>query len=535
MAVDQVCASGDDRYHLLFNNMLEGFAYCRMLFEEDSPVDFIYLDVNDSFERLTGLSDVVGRKVSDVIPGIRETSPDLFESYGRIALGGAPERFEYYVKRLGIWFSLSVYSAGESCFVAVFDNITERKLAIESLLSMQASLETRVHQRTAELEDLVEHHKRTAAELFRLSQVVSQSTSMIYMTTLDGAIVYANAEFERVTGWSQAEALGRNPRILKSSNTPPEVYADLWRTIGSGQTWNGEMEDLCKDGQQFWAQVKISPLRDQAGCITHYVATHDNITERKEAERRVHQAAEQAEVANRAKSEILANMSHELRTPLNAIIGFSSMMKELIFGPLGHAKYTEYARDINDSAGHLLELINDILDVSAIEAGEFKLYEESLDIGEVLTTCVRLIGPRAEKGLVAVRMEIPSSLPRLYADARRLKQIVLNLLSNGVKFTPEGGTVSVTAATDAAGGLSIVVVDTGIGMDQAGIAKAIQRFGQVDSQLGRKYEGTGLGLPLTKSLVELHDGELRIESHKGKGTKITVSMPVSRVTSEWMS
>jgi PAS domain S-box-containing protein len=509
--------------------MLEGFAYCRMIFENGIPTDFIYLDVNGSFERLTGLSDVIGRKVTEIIPGIRETSPELFKSYGRIALGGPPEKFEYYVQRLGIWFSLSVYNAGEHCFVAVFDNITERKLAVDALLAMQASLQTQVAERTAALEGLVAHHQRTAAELFRLSQVVAQSTSAIYITELDGVIAYVNAEFERVTGWSAAEAIGRNPRILKSPNTPPEVYAEMWRNILSGQTWSGEIEDLCKDGRRFWAQVRISPLRDEAGAITHYVATHDDITQRKDAELCMHQAAEQAEVANRAKSEILANMSHELRTPLNAIIGFSAMMNEVVFGPLGHAKYTEYADDIHGSAEHLLELINDILDVSAIEAGKLALHEESLDVVEVLTACLRLIAPRAEKGRIGVRMEAPPSLPRLYADARRLKQIVLNLLSNGVKFTEEGGSVTLAAEAVTAGGLRIVVTDTGIGMDEAGIAKAIQRFGQVDSQLGRKYEGTGLGLPLTKSLVELHDGDLHLASRKGEGTVATVHLPASRL------
>jgi PAS domain S-box-containing protein len=440
------------------------------------------------------------------------------------ALERVPIFSDEKIKQVTDFFSLLAQLIGEMGLARI-----NSEKANQELRAIKNSLEARVVQRTSELANLVAHHQKTAADLFRLSQVVSQSTLMIYITELDGTIVYVNAEFERVTGWTAEDALGLNPRILKSPNTPPAVFVEMWQTILSGATWKGEIEDVCKDGRRFWAQVKISPLRDQAGVITHYVAIHDDITERKEVEHCLHQAAQQAEIASRAKSEILANMSHELRTPLNAIIGFSDLMIQEVFGPLGHLKYEGYVSDIHVSGEHLLDLINDILDVSAIEAGELVLHEEPLDVEEILTACTRLIGARATKGQVKVATEIAPALPALYADGRRLKQIVLNLLSNGVKFTQEGGSVTIEAAIDSAGDLILAVIDTGIGMDEAGIAKAMQRFGQVESQLDRKYEGTGLGLPLTKSLVELHGGQLCIKSKPGHGTTVTVRMPGSRV------
>jgi len=235
-----------------------------------------------------------------------------------------------------------------------------------------------------------------------------------------------------------------------------------------------------------------------------------------------------AAVGNQTKAQFLATMSHELRTPLNAIIGFSEILKEQLFGPLGNPRYTDYAGAIAESGAHLLSLINDILDISKLDAGRLELHEEDVNVATIIRTCARLIEPQAKRAKVRLSMDFEAHLPALRADERRIRQVLLNLFANAVKFTPEGGDVFVSTRMQK-GSLVIAVTDTGIGMEEADIPKAMERFGQIDSQLSRKYDGTGLGLPLAKQLMDLHGGALEIVSEVSVGTTVTVVFPPERV------
>ena len=233
-----------------------------------------------------------------------------------------------------------------------------------------------------------------------------------------------------------------------------------------------------------------------------------------------------AEKANRTKSEFLANMSHELRTPLNAIIGFSEMITAEIFGPT-QPRYRGYAADIHGAGKHLLSLINDILDLSKAEAGKLDLHVEKVDMAGLIVESVQLMAQRAEQKDVNITLDI-GALPPLLIDRLRTKQVLLNLLSNAVKFTPDHGRVSVSARRDDAGRAVICVRDTGIGIAPDKIALAFEPFRQIDSTLAREQEGTGLGLPLVKKLVALHDGEVTLESTVNVGTAVTVTFPAAR-------
>ncbi|MCW9036149.1 MAG: transporter substrate-binding domain-containing protein [Rhodospirillales bacterium] len=246
-----------------------------------------------------------------------------------------------------------------------------------------------------------------------------------------------------------------------------------------------------------------------------------------ERTRELSESMKEAMVASRSKSELMANMSHELRTPLNAIIGFSSMMQSEMLGPLSE-KYKEYAKDINGSGEHLLELISDILDVSAIEAGKLELQDEELDVNSLIEATLHMVLNRAEEGKVQLSSHIADGLPKLKADRRRLMQVFLNLLTNAIKFTLPQGKVMITASLDNSKAFIFEVADSGIGIHKDDITKAMSVFGQVDSGLDRRQEGTGLGLPLSKGLVEQHGGTFEITSELGVGTTITLRLPSER-------
>jgi signal transduction histidine kinase len=247
------------------------------------------------------------------------------------------------------------------------------------------------------------------------------------------------------------------------------------------------------------------------------------------SELRYREMARREQSASNAKSEFLAGMSHELRTPLNAILGFSEILKGELYGPLGHKKYREYAEDVHRSGAHLLDLINDVLDLSKIDSGKMELRETRFDIPALVDEALALLRGKVS-GHVAFRVNLPDQLPEVMADRRLIKQILLNLVSNAVKFTPAGGRITVAAKHLPGAGLKIHVTDTGIGMDEAELQTAFSHYGQIDSHIARSHEGTGLGLPISKALAELHGGALLAHSIKDEGTRMTLLLPESRLT-----
>ncbi|NQU61616.1 MAG: HAMP domain-containing histidine kinase [Rhodospirillales bacterium] len=261
---------------------------------------------------------------------------------------------------------------------------------------------------------------------------------------------------------------------------------------------------------------------------SQYADLRHEIGNRLSAQQRLQRALEEAEHANKSKSDFLAHMSHELRTPLNSILGFSETMDQEVFGKLGDKKYVEYAKDIHRSGSHLLQLINEVLDVSKVEAGAMEMNESNVDLNDTMKECAALMKDEAKKVGIKLNLSVPKYLPEFRGDDLRLKQIFLNLLSNAIKFTPTGGEITLEAGLEESGSLKIAVADTGIGIEAEDLQRILLPFEQVEDHMNRKTPGTGLGLALTKALTELHGGKLSLESEFGVGTKVTLRFPPER-------
>lgn len=402
---------------------------------------------------------------------------------------------------------------------------------------------------------------RESEERFRA--VVTYSPAKIHIKDAKGRYILINRLAETLFAVTEAEARGKTSHEVFPTQKANSFAAHDQGVLETGKAVEQEEEWIREDGVHTFLTVKF-PILNAAGAVTGIGAIGTDITDRKRAEEKLRQSEERlqtrvqqleeaqrklerqgedlvrlagdlktardhAESANRAKSEFLAAMSHELRTPLNAIIGFSEVMGNETFGPVGSSKYLDYAKGINESGHHLLALINDILDLSKVESGMDELHEEDIAVSGLVQSVVRLTRQRAQENCVDLELAVPPGLPTLRADERKLKQILVNLLTNAIKFTPAGGKVTLRVWCRVDSGYVFQIADTGIGIAAEDIPKALSRFGQVDSDLNRQYEGTGLGLPLTKALVELHDGSLDLQSEVGVGTTVTVRFPAARI------
>ena len=345
----------------------------------------------------------------------------------------------------------------------------------------------------------------------------------------DGRIRFASPATRVLLGRAPEKLLGMAPSALVHPDDLKAIQAAFVEASYFGRSAAAEVRLKRNDGAYVWTEMRCRPAQPVEGKAADIVAVTRDISDRKTHERALIDARDMAQEANKAKSRFLANMSHELRTPLNAIIGFSEVMTHEMFGPVGSPRYLEYARLIHESGGHLLGLINGILDMSKIEAGKFELYEETFDLEDVAGRSVRFVKIQADRKGVNVRMDIPDDCRHIVADKRAVQQILVNLLTNGVKFTPRTGEVYLTAMRDAVG-VAIVVSDTGVGIGPKDMERLGQPFEQAEGSHVRTQEGTGLGLALVKALAMMHGGEATIESQLGEGTVVRVRLPYAAVT-----
>ncbi len=370
--------------------------------------------------------------------------------------------------------------------------------------------------------------RRLLATQERLEDIIRLVSDWVWETDAGGLLTVVSDRSQRATGYHPRELIGTSMMALSNDSLAAEGLLARFQTLAPFRDFT--LPIRAKDGSDRIFLVSAVPVFEHDGG-THlgHRGTASDITDLSERERSILAAKESAEQASRSKTKFLANMSHELRTPLNAIIGFSDMMALAIHGPMGAPAYEQYAADINGSAKHLLAIINDILDIAKIEAGRLDLIEEETPIASLCDVAMRLMQERANEQQVALRFESGQNLPNVMVDQRAMRQVLLNLLSNAVKFTRPGGDVTLRAQLSADEELMLQVHDTGIGMREEDLHRVLEPFVQVENELTRRYEGTGLGLSLSKQLIELHSGRIGIVSQPNIGTTVTVYLPASRL------
>jgi PAS domain S-box-containing protein len=555
------------------------------LITDNIPVLISYIDKDGRFRFNNRLYEdwygiprdrLYGRHIRDVFGTTRYGE---LEGYVAAALSGQTVDYEDRVvfaggkeRVLSGVFVPHVGDHGEvqGVFTLVAD-VTARTQAEEALRKARDSLEQRVKERTAELERKIEEHRRAEAALrdseaaLAKSQRIARVAHWVWDEVKDELSSYSDG-LPRVLG-VPPEHLRTTAKLCFGLIHPDDQERYQAAILGAAKHAKGydiEFRTLLPDGEVGHIRESAEAEFDDGGRFVRTVGTLQDITEQKRAEEALRESREalkvrvaeleaaqetlekqgaelarladdlrvardDADTANRAKSEFLALMSHELRTPLNAIIGFSDIIKNEFFGSVGNTQYRDYADDIHASGQHLLALINDILDLSKVESGTDDLHEADIEISRLVSAVLMMVRPRAESDGIALEVDLPDDLPGLWADELKLKQILINPLTNAVKFTDAGGTVTLKVWCRQDSGFVFQITDTGVGIAAQDIGTALSRFGQVDSPMTRSHEGTGLGLPLAKALAELHGGTFDLQSELGVGTTVMIRFPAVRI------
>ncbi|UBM61920.1 PAS domain S-box protein [Candidatus Sulfidibacterium hydrothermale] len=369
----------------------------------------------------------------------------------------------------------------------------------------------------------ISERKRTEERIQLLSLGVEQSPASIVITDKEGNIQYVNKKFTEVSGYSLDEVLGKNLRILKSGKMPDRIYTELWNTITAGEEWRGEMINRKKDQSLFWELVSISPVKNNDGEITHFIAVKEDITSRKEMEAELRKAKQKAEESNRLKSEFLANMSHEIRTPMNGIIGFASLLED---EDLTAESRKNYVQIIQNSTRQLLHIIDEILEVSRLQTRQVEKSSAEVNINELLMSCFSEFDRVAKEKSLSIYLKkgLPDEVALVYIDGGKLHKVIHHLVENALKFTQEGY-IELGYRLKGKDRLEFFVKDTGIGIGSNAREMIFDEFSQEDKRLSRLSGGLGLGLSIVKGYVDLLGGTIRIESEKGKGSVFYVEIP----------
>jgi PAS domain S-box-containing protein len=377
----------------------------------------------------------------------------------------------------------------------------------------------------------ISEQRKSEEQLRKLSAAVEQSPVAIMIADNSGTIEYINPQFTEMTGYTEAETIGRNPSMLNSGKTPRETFTQMWNTLGKGEVWHGEFRNKKKNGELYWESGTTAPIRNELGQTTHFVALKEDTTKTKQMQINLVQAKREAESANRSKSEFLANMSHEIRTPLNGVIGFTDLLIQE-GTRLPDTERLDYLKSVRSSGKHLLSLINDILDLSKIESGKLELERIEYSPHAMMAEVVSLFRVTAmEKGLRLDSEWIGAFPKTICTDPTRLRQLLVNLIGNAIKFTAKGSVRLVTQLKQEGDKhlMQVDIIDTGVGIESDKLEAIFAPFSQADNSVTRQFGGTGLGLTISRRLVKALGGDLTIQSELGVGSTFTITIDVGSI------
>jgi len=480
-----------------------------IIFETDSSGTLLFL--NDTWRKITGrdVSSMIGENLFDQLhPDDVSQHKEMFkeftagyrEAYRREArLRVVDKRYRF----IELGFSMIRLSDDTARVVGTMTDIEKRKKAEIAHYSAEK----------------------------QYKEMFENALNGIYQVAPEGDFISLNQAFADILGYDSPDELRESVRNMRDQlYVDPHQRSLLEVQAGSqGKVIGAENEIRKKDGTHIWVLENLRAIYDREGQVQYYEGNVWDITERRLADQALRTAKLEAELTSRARIEFMANMSHELRTPLNAVIGFSEIIHNQVMGPIGEEVYVEYAHDINQSGNQLLKIINDILELSQIEIGDRELKEKAFPLMRVVQSVFSLMDHKLKEGKLQVSVDVPKELPNIFAEELAMKQIIINILSNSVKYTPEEGKIDVRAYVDSDGHMVIEIEDTGIGMTDEELEKALQPFGQAAAELDRDNSGTGLGLSIIQALVELHNGRFMMTSQEGVGTTIKMVFPKERV------
>jgi len=500
-------------YKSLFDNLIDGLAYCQMIFDaQKHPVDFVYLEVNKNFEKLTGLSNVIGKRVSEKIPGIFKSNPELFEIYGRVSLTGNSERFETYVGPLSRWFFVSVYSPRNKFFVAIFQDITSRKKVEKDLE------DARVAARNV-LEDLSGEKAKVETASAKEEAVLMSIGDGLLATDEEGHITLINTAAEKMLGRTMGEVLGKvffeviPVEGEKGESIPverrPMSMALISRTTTSTTTTGGYAYCYVrKDKTKFPVAITVTPVI-LSGKLIGTIEVFRDITREKEIDK--------------AKGEFVSLASHQLRTPTTAISWYSEM---LLAGEIGdlNEKQKEYLQEINHGNRRMIDIVNTLLSVSRMELGTFTVQQESVDIVAIAEDVLKELQIQIDEKELEVEKDYGSGISPIESDQKLIRMIFQNLLSNAISYTSRKGKIYLEIKKMAQC-VHFRVKDNGCGIPQSVQSEIYTKFFRADNVRVLKPDGIGLGLYITKSIVEALGGTIEFKSKEGEGTIFSVNIP----------